>query len=599
MPLDIGAVRRVFRLAGEVAMVSLVAGASLGLVRSWPDIVRGFVAPAICVTSAEAISALLWGLGISSCVFIAVGAARLANRGSFQAVLIGLALAGLPVFLRAALWVNERWLPGFLELKSVAWNAVMTIAFVALLLAVAPLVHSRWRAAGRSDAAALWAPWLLAAGFLAAAPAVRATSRPPVLLIVIDALRADHLGCYGYGRATSPNLDRLSRDGVRFMQAISSSTFTKTSIASLMTGLDPHLHGVYLGNTEDTAGRIMSDVLPNELVTLAEVLLRGRYRTMAWIEQVHLRSFHGFAQGYTEYHENQGKAVDITEYVRQWTQEWGGRGPFFAHLHLIDLHDPYRPRPPYDSLFGSYSDVYRGIDFQEWGKYLEEIREGRRPLSGADVEQLRALYDGQIRYVDDQLGSLFEELRRSGLYDRSLIVVTADHGDGFMEHGFISHSTMPYEELVRVPLLIKLPGQRYAGRSVGDQVRLIDVMPTILEVARLDSPRVSGQSLLPLLEGRTSEHSAPAVIEFNNPRGAAIRERAWKYIQLLDGRVELYHLAEDPGERHNLAKEATGEVARFEPRVQGILARRNALATKRVPLDASTIERLRALGYVQ
>jgi arylsulfatase A-like enzyme len=130
-------------------------------------------------------------------------------------------------------------------------------------------------------------------------------------------------------------------------------------------------------------------------------------------------------------------------------------------------------------------------------------------------------------------------------------------------------------------------------------VRLIDVMPTILEVARLDSPRVSGQSLLPLLEGRTSEHSAPAVIEFNNPRGAAIRERAWKYIQLLDGRVELYHLAEDPGERHNLAKEATGEVARFEPRVQGILARRNALATKRVPLDASTIERLRALGYVQ
>src|SRR4030095_10370425 len=180
-------------------------------------------------------------------------------------------------------------------------------------------------------------------------------------------------------------------------------------------------------------------------------------------------------------------------------------------------------------------------------------------------EQLRALYDGQIRYVDDQLGSLFEELRRSGLYDRSLIVVTADHGDGFMEHGFISHSTMPYEELVRVPLLMKLPGRRYAGRSVADQVRLIDVMPTILEVARLDSPRVSGRSLLPLLEGRASEHSAPAVIEFNNPNGAAIRERAWKYIQLLDGRVELYHLAEDPGERHNVAKEATGEDSRVGP----------------------------------
>jgi arylsulfatase A-like enzyme len=124
-------------------------------------------------------------------------------------------------------------------------------------------------------------------------------------------------------------------------------------------------------------------------------------------------------------------------------------------------------------------------------------------------------------------------------------------------------------------------------------------MPTILELARLGSPRVSGRSLLPVLEGRPPGHSDQAVIEFNNPDGAALREREWKYIRLLDGRAELYHLADDPGERRNLANEALGELARFEPRVLDILARRRSHVAPRMPLDASTIERLRALGYVQ
>jgi arylsulfatase A-like enzyme len=600
-PLDMqGAARRAVRLAGEAAIVGLVAGVPVGLARSWTDLRHGFHASAISITAANAVSGLLWALAAWIAVVIAIHTADRSNRGWRWTVLIALALVGIPVFLRIALWVNVHWLPDFMEPKSLAWNAAMAMAFVALLLALVPLVGIRWRVAGRSDASALWTPWLLVAGLLAVAPLVRATQRdlrPPMFLIVIDALRADHLGCYGYGRSTSPHLDRLCQDGVRFTQAISSGTFTKTSIASLVTGLDPHLHGVYTGNLEDTVGRITSDVLPGELETLAEVLLRGRYRTVAWIEQFQLKSFHGFAQGYMEYHEKQGSVPRITQRVLQWIGERETGGPFFAHLHVVDLHDPYRPKPPYDRLYGFYSDVYRGIDFSEWGKYRKEIRDGRRPLSDDDVEQLRALYDGQIRYIDDELGRFFEQLRRRGLYDRSLIVVTADHGDGFMEHGFISHSTLPYEELVRVPLLMKLPAQRHAGRSVEDQVRLIDVMPTILEVARLDSPRLSGRSLLPSLEGRPIEPTDPAVIEFSD--GVALRESAWKYIRLLNGQRELYHLAEDPGERRNLAKEGVGEVARFEARVLEILARRRSLVDRRVPLDASTIEGLKALGYIQ
>ena len=470
----------------------------------------------------------------------------------------------------------------------------------ALMRALPPRARSRRGVAGHPDGSAPRAPWLLLAGLVLLPPLVRAMppdSHPPVLLIVIDALRADHLGCYGHGRATSPNLDRLARDGVRMTQAISSGTFTKTSVASLVTGLHPHLHGVYTGNKEDTRGRITSDVLPGQLDTLAEVLLRARYRTVAWIQQEQLKSFHGFAQGYVEYHEQQGSVKQMTQRALRWTRTRGSIGPFFAHLHVCDLHDPYRPKPPYDRLYGSYSDVYRGISFRQWGRHRKEISEGRRLLSAADIEQLRAFYDGQIRFIDDALGRFFDQLRRDGLYDRLLIVVTADHGDGFMEHGFISHSTLPYEELVRVPLLVKLPGQRHAGLAVEAQVSLIDVMPTILDVAGVDSPPVSGRSLMPLLAGRPHERPEPAVIEFRD--GVALRDGAWKYFRLLDGRSQLYHLAVDPGERRNVAEQATAEVARFKDRALEILARRGALLDRGVPLDAATIERLKALGYVQ
>jgi arylsulfatase A-like enzyme len=601
MPLDRqGAARRAVRLAGEAAGLGAVVGAVVGLVRSWSDLRHGFHAAAMSIAAADAVSGLLWGLAAWVAVVLAVDAPRLSSRRWPRRVFVALALVGIPVFLKMALWVNVHWLPDFTAPKSLAGNASMTLAFAALLVGLVPLVGRRWEVAGRSGPSALWVPGVIAALVLSAPALVRAAQRdvrPPVFLIVIDALRADHLGCYGYGRPTSPHLDRLCHDGVRFSQAISPGTFTKTSIASLVTGLDPHLHGVYTGNVEDTVGRIRSDVLPAEVETLAEVLLRGRYRTVAWIEQAQLKSFHGFAQGYLEYNENQGSAAKITQRALRWISEREAGGPFFAHLHLLDLHDPYRPKPPYDRLYGSYSDVYRGIDFREWGKYLKEICEGRRPLSDADVEQLRALYDGQLRYIDDELGRFLDELRRRGLYDRSLIVVTADHGDGFMEHGFISHSTLPYEELVRVPLLMKLPGQRHAGQSVEEQVRLIDVMPTILEVAKVDSPRVSGRSLLPSLEGREREAARPAVIEFKE--GVALRENGWKYIRLLDRPNELYHLAEDPGERRNVAADARAEVARFDSRADEILARRRALVERRVPLDSATIEGLKALGYVE
>jgi arylsulfatase A-like enzyme len=439
--------------------------------------------------------------------------------------------------------------------------------------------------------------------------------------LLIDALRADHLSSYGYRRQTTPAIDALARDGVLFRQAIAQSTFTKSSIATLFTGRYPFQHGVYWGSLELASGAVISDVLPEEEICLAEELRERGYLTAAWVQNSHLRQVMGFGQGFVSYRDSQGSIERIHRKVRPWLRGAARRYPFFAYLHYIDLHDPYRPPPPYDTLFGDPGDVYGGVDLDEWGAFLAAVREGKRRLSAAEVAGLEALYDGQLRHIDDEIGRLFAELRALGLYDRSLIVVTADHGDGFMEHGFISHSTTPYEELVRVPLVVKLPGGRFAGTVVERQVRLADVMPTILDaVGARRWPRLAGCSLLPLIaegewfeprsgEPRSGEPDAGdlegdcdlAVIEIAE-EGAypvvAIRRGGWKYIHHQKRPDELYDLARDPGERVNRLPEGGEAAAELERLALEVVARRPD-AADRVELDEQAKRELKALGYLE
>jgi arylsulfatase A-like enzyme len=566
---------------------------------------------------------LRWGLltGGAGALLFAVLHPPLARRlpGTLALAVAG-AVAAAPAVGAGGYLLNRRLGVRPAELLESYAGARNLLYLAACGVALGLALAGARRALRRGDPGARRAAWWVAAG-LAPLVAVEAAGgllvatappkdRPDVLVLLVDALRADHLGAYGHRRPTTPALDGLARDSVLFEQAIAQSTFTKTSVASLFTGLFPYRHGVYWGGNRENPETVTSDVLPQRLTTLAEVLGAHGYLTAAWVQNSHLRRFMGFAQGFVAWHDQQGPIERINRRVGRFAVGPGRRHPYFAYVHYIDLHDPYRPRPPYDALFGDTGGVYDGVDFAAWGAYLDDLRAGRRRLTPGQVERLGALYDGQLRHVDEQIGRLLAELRGAGLYERSLIVLTSDHGEAFMEHGFISHSAAPYDELLRVPLLVKLPGGRFAGARVGEQVRLVDLFPTLLEaVGVTGAPAVDGCSLLPLVRGGASTSTAARpdscsvavaeIAEDGDSWTLAVRTQRFKLIRGAGGRDELYDLVEDPGERIDLAGEGRPEEAALARLADSIAAERATTASETIELDSQLIRELKALGYLE
>ena len=571
-------------------------------------------------------------------LYLALRALLVRRLASGRAAFLAVALASVPFGLAWAFRFNvENALrPADLLEPFGLWPNLRLLALFLVLVAVVAAVLAAWerRRARRVEGSARYARRIAlllglgaVLGLLNLAPALHASravagagdsasrARPNLIVIVLDALRADHLGVYGYGRDTSPALDAFARDAVVFEQAISQSTFTKASIASLFTGRAPYEHGVYWGDRRAAGGGLAADALAERETTLAEALRTRDYLTAAWVQNSHLRPRMGFAQGFVDYRDQQGDAERIDRRFLAWLSTPARLERFFVYLHYIDLHDPYRPEPPYDTAFGGpgVEAAYEGIDIDAWGAYLAAVRSGEIEVSHDRVEAFRALYDGQIRYLDERVGRVFDELRERGLYDDSVIVVTSDHGDAFLEHGFVSHSATPYDELARVPLLIKLPASRHAGRRVERQVRLIDVAPTLLELAGAPRPRrMSGCSLVPLLEGRPAEWAAErpecliAPIEIAEVEGEAptlgLRAGGYKYIVGPAGE-ELYDLERDPGEQRNLLEEegfgASPELAAFRGLAERITETRARAEAGSVELDPQTVRELRGLGYIE
>ena len=453
----------------------------------------------------------------------------------------------------------------------------------------------------------------LIVGALGAAAFVRAEPPAPrpanVILIVVDALGAGHLGTYGYSRATDPRLKAFAATGAVFLNTIAQSDWTLPSLASLMTGLYPSVHGALLPISDPNlgaqleAGRfhpLAGQRLEPSRPTLAAILAAQGYATGAVVSGGFCNSAFGFGSGFAEYHNGGGRMEELSRTYLPWIEKNRDRR-FFLYIHVGDVHDPYRAPPPFDGL---WAKPYHGK--QDGSRpaldALDDALAQGRPPSAEDVEHLRSLYDGGISYTDEHIGRLLDRLKALGLAENTAVIVTADHGEAFLEHGLMRHGNSFYDELLRVPLIAAFPGLK-GGQRLGGQARLIDVMPTVLDYLRVPAPPTQGRSLLPWLQGAPVE-DREAFSESNE--GVSLRAGRWKLIRYRGRPEALYDLAGDAAERLSLRADAPAKWTALSGRLADWRAEMTRAAQTLPPLpaagpqlDAALKEQLKAGGYLK
>lgn len=454
--------------------------------------------------------------------------------------------------------------------------------------------------------------------------AVRAdASWPNIVLISVDSLRSDHLGCYAYARPTSPRMDRLAAEGALFENAISSTSWTLPAHCALFTGLADSVHGC----------QDMNQRLPDDRLTLATRLKAIGYATAGFFSGPSLHPVFGLSQGFERYVDctsfaalslkvlDAGQSLDggvveaassaditnlrVYENVRAWLRE-NQRRPFFLFIHLWDVHFDYIPPPPYDRMFDpDYTGTITGENYAIDPAF-------NASLPKRDLEHIVALYDGEIAWTDDCVGKILDELDARGLRDNMIVLLLSDHGEEFFEHGGKTHRQTLYDEVLRIPMLVRLPGRIAAGQRFREQVGIIDVLPTLLELAGAPAPTdVMGRSLAGLLLGRRpdgADEPMPAVSELFS-LGRALRSYRQLDRKLIrDERTkgaQLYDLKADPAERSPVMSNDS-PVARLmaadEQRGQAWLAE----FSKAFPHEAAAPtlpenvrKQLESLGYLQ
>jgi len=465
---------------------------------------------------------------------------------------------------------------------------------------------------------------LLVAAFLLTCSTQR-EEKPNIILIVVDSLRADHLGCYGYSRDTSPNIDRLAREGTFFETAIAPTSWTLPSMTSILTSLEISTHGVGTHKTR----------LGDSARTIAEVLKENGYTTAGFISGVYLHPIYGFDRGFDVYENliaNPFEAADkeqrvtaavlsgikesldditspvITERVTKWLDE-NQKKPFFLFIHYWDVHYDYIPPPPYDTIF---DPEYAGtIDARNF--FFNEAINPEMPEE--DLAHIFALYDGEIRFTDGHIGKLFETLEQKGLEQNALIVLTADHGDEFFEHGRKGHQQTLYDEVLNVPLIFKWQGHIPINKKATGAVGSIDIMPTILDLAGIETtPDMMGQSLRSKLLGEGDSSPRQILGElyiFWDEKGHlySLRTDTGKIIYDFGHNKEfLYDLRQDPAEQDNIASATTVTPlqAEMESRllatIQDAKRKKEEWKIKEEPLNGMSEaqkEHLKSLGYLK
>jgi arylsulfatase A-like enzyme/tetratricopeptide (TPR) repeat protein len=406
---------------------------------------------------------------------------------------------------------------------------------------------------------------------LALALSIHAQPAPPdVVLVTIDTVRADHIGAYGYAKGSTPAIDRLARDGVRFADATSQAPLTGPAHAALLTGAYPARFGV-----RDNA----TTPLPASATTMAEVFKARGYRTGAFIGAFIVDAQYGFGQGFDTFDArfarfDSGDRInarrpgsEVADAAVNWIDA-AGSGPLFAWVHLYDAHGPYDVPAAYRTRFPS------------------------------------APYDAAISYVDACVGRITAALERSGRLESTIISVIADHGEGLGEHGEKEHGLFLYDSVLHVPWIVRLPGRRHAGTVVGTQVRSIDVLPTIAELGGAPlAAHVDGESLVAIIDGHTRRDAPPSYAETYYPKLhfglselASVRVGDWKYIDA--PRPELYEVRRDRAERTNTIGTRATLAAGLSGEAQKIEASFGPASRVQPPHpDADTLARLNTLGY--
>lgn len=435
---------------------------------------------------------------------------------------------------------------------------------------------------------------------------------PNVVLITIDALRPDHLGCYGYQRNTSPNINKLAKESVVFTEAISQASVTLVSIASVFTASYPPKHGVTQPFIDNDS--INKTTFNSSLATISEILKRNNYLTANFIAHGILSNMYLAKKGFDYSYKTRlnkkkyfyiSRAENITNSVINWLDN-KLQSKMFIYIHYLDVHWPYR------RISNKQPSRYASLFYENnKDKLIAPITDDKRGIGGIprekvidgnlDINYYISFYDGEIRYVDNQIGILIDYLKKNGLYNDSIIIIIADHGEAFGEHNlYLEHAHTLYDELLRVPLIIKFPGQTFGGSIISKQVRLVDVMPTILEYLDLAIPEyIDGESLIPLInaKGRYGGEFAFSKTDIMN----AIRTEEWKLIYHEGGnKYELYNLKQDPGELNNLINEEKIQFESLKARLDKWI--KSSITFKRENeqiLDETLKEQLRRLGYVQ
>jgi arylsulfatase len=349
-------------------------------------------------------------------------------------------------------------------------------------------------------AAALFALVLLLAGFSSGQPA-RAAERPNVILIIVDAVRADHLSAYGYARPTTPNLDTLlAAEGTLFTDATSASAWTFPANTAMLTGRAPSRIGIDYHNN--------SSRIPDRETMLAEHLHDAGYRTAGFINTFYVYSRFGFDQGFDHYEDIKVPAVaeeasQVNDALAAWLDaNWTpapAGTPLFLYLYYRDPHTPYTPPPPYDIL---YDATYTGTLTGEAYGHGKDVVAGTVVPTERDIEHLQAIYDGELTYWDMRFGELMADLEARGLLENTIIALTSDHGQMFGEHGLWTHHNSLLEEVLRVPLAISWPGVLTPSQVITAPVSTMDVTPTLLELLGLPvPPGLDAVSLAPALRG--------------------------------------------------------------------------------------------------